>query len=171
MLVWCMLVVGLYDEIKTSMHRQYLDMTCFAFTGGARTLLIMLISQGIQCLCFTSNFNWYLTNHGAKHGIFGALRLVSRFKGPSLIPQHHLVDITLPQLKSMHMCKLQSKLLAHMQGEQLVPYGIHETCPYLFTHGKYAWASNMDSIKFQLISLRKGCHQLLKGILKDLVWL
>ena len=31
------------------------------------------------------------------------------------------------------------------KGEQLLPYGIHETCPYPFTHGKYAWASNMDS--------------------------
>ena len=31
---------------------------------------------------------------------------------------------------SKHMCKLQSKLLAHMQGEQLLSYGVHETCPY-----------------------------------------
>ena len=28
------------------------------------------------------------------------------------------------------------------------PYEIHKICPYLFTHGKYAWARNMDSIKF-----------------------
>ena len=49
---------------------------------------------------------------------------------------------------------------------------IHEACPYPFTHGKYAWASNMDSIKFQFISLCKGCHQLPKrGRLKALVWL
>ena len=40
-----------------------------------------------------------------------------------------------------------------------------------FTHGKYAWASNMDSIEFQFISLWKGCHQLPKrGRLKALVW-
>ena len=31
-----------------------------------------------------------------------------------------------------------------------LPFGIHETCPYSFTHGKYAWTSNMDSIKFNL---------------------
>ena len=31
--------------------------------------------------------------------------------------------------------------------------GVHETCSYPFTHGKYAWASNMDSIEFQFISL------------------
>ena len=72
---------------------------------------------------------------------------------------------------SKHMCKFQSKLLAHMQGEQLLPYGVHETCPYPFAHGKYAWASNMDSIKFQFISLCMGCHQLPKrGRLKALVW-
>ena len=48
---------------------------------------------------------------------------------------------------------------------------IHETCPYPFTHGKYAWASNVDSIKSQFISLWKGCHQLPKrGRLKVLVW-
>ena len=32
---------------------------------------------------------------------------------------------------SKHMCKLQSKLLAHMKGEQLLPFGVHEACPYL----------------------------------------
>ena len=48
-------------------------------------------------------------------------------------------------------------------GEQLLPFGIHETCPYPFIHGKYAMASNIDSIKFQFISLCKGCHQLQKG--------
>ena len=31
-----------------------------------------------------------------------------------------------------------------------------------FTHGKNAWASNMDSNEFQFISLWKGCHQLPK---------
>ena len=77
------------------------------------------------CLC-----KCYLTNNGAKDGIIGALRLVSRLKGPSLIPLHHLVDITLPQLHSMHMCKLRSKLLAHMQEELMLPIQVHETCPY-----------------------------------------
>ena len=72
---------------------------------------------------------------------------------------------------SMHMCKLLSKLLAHMQAEQLLPFGVHKTCLYPFTHGKYAQASNMDSIKFQFISLCKGCHQLPKRRrLKALVW-
>ena len=56
-------------------------------------------------------------------------------------------------------------------GGQLLPYGVHETGPYPFTHGKYAWASNMDSIEFQFISLYKGCHQLPKRErLKALVW-
>jgi hypothetical protein len=48
---------------------------------------------------------------------------------------------------------------------------IHETCPYPFTHGKYVWASNMDSIEFQFISLSKGYHQLPKRErLNALVW-
>ena len=48
---------------------------------------------------------------------------------------------------------------------------VHETFSYPFTHGKYAWASNMDSIKLQFISLWKGSHQLPKrGRLKALVW-
>ena len=52
-----------------------------------------------------------------------------------------------------------------------LPFGVHETCPYPFTHGNNAWASNMDSIEFQFISLSKGCHQLPKrGRLKALVW-
>ena len=50
---------------------------------------------------------------------------------------------------SKHMFKLQSKLLAHMQGELMLPFEVYETCPYPFTHGKYAWVSNMDSIEFQ----------------------
>ena len=42
---------------------------------------------------------------------------------------------------------------------------------HIFTHGKYAWVSNMNSIESYFISLCKGCHQLPKrGRLKDLVW-
>ena len=53
----------------------------------------------------------------------------------------------------------------------MLQFGVYETCPYPFTHGKYAWARNMDSIKFQFISLCKGCHQLPKRErLKALVW-
>ena len=132
MLVWCMLVVGLKDEMKNQ-HAQvivrYALFTCFAFTSGAIALLIMLISRGIQCLCFASNSKWYLTSNGAKDGIFGALRLISCFKGPSLIPQHHLVDITLPQLKSMHMCKLSIQTLSTYVGGANATKGIHETYP------------------------------------------
>ena len=102
------------------MHKWQLDMPCFAFTSGARALLIMLILQGIQCLCFASNSKWYLTSNGAKDGIFGALRLVSCFKGPSLISQHHLVNIisyisylsicASYHLNSQHICR-GSKLI------------------------------------------------------------
>ena len=36
------------------------------------------------------------------------------------------------------------KLLAHMLGELMLPIRVCGTCPKLFTHGKIAWASNMD---------------------------
>ena len=53
----------------------------------------------------------------------------------------------------------------------MLPYEVHETCPYSFTLSKYAWTSNVDSIKSQFISLCKGCHQLQKmERLKALVW-
>ena len=53
----------------------------------------------------------------------------------------------------------------------MLPFRVHKTCPYPFTHGKYAWASNMNSIESYFISLYKGCHQLpKKGRLKALVW-
>ena len=56
-------------------------------------------------------------------------------------------------------------------GGAIATIWVHETCPYPFTIGKYAWASNMDSIEFKFISLYKGCHQLPKrGRLKALVW-
>ena len=77
-----------------------------------------------------SSFCVCLVTNSAKDGIFGALQLISCFKGPFLTPQHQLVDIILPQLKSMHICKLQSKLLAHMQVELMLSIGVHETCPY-----------------------------------------
>ena len=48
--------------------------------------------------------------------------------------------------------------------------GVHETCPNPFTHGKYAWASNMDSFEF-ISYLCRRCHQLPKRErLKALVW-
>ena len=57
------------------------------------------------------------------------------------------------------------------KAQQIKKFRIHETCPYPFTHGKYAWTSNIDLIKFQFTSLYKGCHQLpKKGRLKALVW-
>ena len=56
-------------------------------------------------------------------------------------------------------------------GEQLLPFGVHETCPYPFTHSKYAWASNMDSIEFSIHIFVKGLSSIIKrGRLKALVW-
>ena len=62
-------------------------------------------------------------------------------------------------------------LSTYVGGELMLPIGVLETCPYPFTHGKFVWASNMDSIEFQFISLWKGCHQLPKREkFKALVW-
>ena len=129
-----------------------------------RPLILMLISQGILVFVYVQllmmlRMVYWCTPIGItlQRSIFYTLASFGR---------HCLLYFL-----SKHMCKLQSKLLAHMQGEQLLSYGIHETCPYPFTHGKYAWASNMDSNKFQFISLYKGCHQLPKrGRLKALIW-
>ena len=122
MLVWCMQVVGLNDEMQNQ-HAQV----------GQLDLRLFCEDQTLASnddLTRYSSFCDYLVTNGAKDGIFGALRLVSCFKGPSLIPQHHLVEIDSYVSYLIICAKLQSKLLAHMQGEQLLPFGVHETCPY-----------------------------------------
>ena len=53
--------------MKTSMHRMIArHLVCFS--SNASTLILMLISRGIQC--FVSK--WYLANHGAKDELKGA---------------------------------------------------------------------------------------------------
>ena len=44
----------------------------------------------------------------------------------------------------------------------MLPIEVHKTGPYSFTHGKYAWASNMDSIKFQIYIFVKGLSSITK---------
>ena len=119
MLVWCMLVVRLNDELKS------LDNFLFQ----------VLFPSGIE-LTMVLRMVYWCTPIGI------TLQRSISYTLPSF-DRHWLLYFL-----SKHMCKLQSKLLAHMLGEQLVPYGVHKTCPYPFTHGKYAWASNMDSIEF-----------------------
>ena len=72
---------------------------------------------------------------------------------------------------SKHMCKATIQTLSTYVGGAIATIWSSWNLSISFTHGKYAWASNMDSIKFQLISLWKGCHQLPKRRrLKALVW-
>ena len=113
MLVWCMLVVGLIDEMKNQ-HAQDDSQILGLFHKWYQSLAYNVDLTRYLALCL---YKWYLTNDGAKDGIIGALRLVSHFKGPSLTPQHHLVDITLPQLQSIHMCKLSIQTLSTYVGE------------------------------------------------------
>ena len=69
-----------------------------------------------------------------------------------------------PQVDGTNYPYWKSKMTTHIKSiNRKVWKVVHETCPYPFTHGKYAWASNMDSIEFYFISLCKGCHQLPKG--------
>ena len=60
LLVWCMLVAGLNDEMKTSMHRMIVRCDLLLFSHASLYLVL--------CIC-----KWYLINNGAKDGIFGAL--------------------------------------------------------------------------------------------------
>ena len=66
---------------------------------------------------------------------------------------HNLVDFTSPKLKIHAYVQALIQTLSTYVGGANATIGVHETCPYPFTHGKYAWASNMDSIEFQFISL------------------
>ena len=42
----------------------------------------------------------------------------------------------------------------------MLPIRVHETCPYPFTHGKYAWTSNM-MVGTHNTSEREGVRMLL----------
>ena len=121
------------------MHR-FSDQTC-VYIVKTRPLLLILISRGILVCVYVQllmvlrmlllvHSDWY---HASKVHLLYL----------SIIWQNCLLHFL-----SNHMCKLQSKLLAHMQGEQLLPYGIHETCPYLFTRGKYAWEAIWIQLNF-----------------------
>ena len=82
---------------------------------------IDLMGYSSLCVCLVTN--------GAKDGIL----VHSDWYHASKV---HLLYLSIiwqtlsPIFPIKHMCKLQSKLLAHMQGEQLLPYGVHVTCPY-----------------------------------------
>ena len=154
MLVWYMLVVGLNDEMKNQ-HVQVKKLYLCSFYRNqtlASNVDLMRYSSFVYVqLLMVLRMVYWCTSIGIMLQRSISYTLAS-------FGRHCLIYFL-----SEHMCKLQSKLLAHMQGEQLLPFGVHETCPYPFTQDKYAWASNMDSIKFQFISLQKVCHQLPKN--------
>jgi hypothetical protein len=63
------------------------------------------------------------------------------------------------------------RTLSTYVGGAMLPIRVQETCPYPFTNGKNAWASNMYSKLILIHIFMKGCHQLPKrGRLKALVW-
>ena len=98
-----------------------------ALSSGTRALLIMLISRGIQCLCFTSDIQQTMV-----------LRMVL-LATPIGITLQRSILYTLASFGSYYSPKLpihayvqafKSKLLAHMQGEQMLPILVYKTCPY-----------------------------------------
>ena len=119
--VWWMLVVGLIDEMKNQ-HAQVelLDLCLYCEN---QTLASNVDLMGYSSFCVHVQLLMVLSM------VYWCTPIGTRFKGPSLIPQHHLVDITLPHFLSIHTCNLLSKLLAHMQGELMLPIRVHETCP------------------------------------------
>ena len=113
----------LNDEMKTSMHRKS-NQTC-AYHVKTRPFAYIVDLTGYSSFCEC------LATIGAKDDVYWQLRLVSRFKGPFFTPQHHLVVITLPQfLIHAYVQAFKSKLLAHMQGELMLPIRVYATCPF-----------------------------------------
>ena len=104
MLVWCMLVVGLNDEMKNQHAQVIVRYALLCFHKWHQSLACNIDLTRYLVLVFCKS---YLTNHSAKDGIFGALRLVSCFKGPSLISQHHIANFS---PNSYHICR-GSKLM------------------------------------------------------------
>jgi hypothetical protein len=47
----------------------------------------------------------------------------------------------------MHICELQTKHSSTYVGEQILLIRVCGTCSKSFTHGKIAWASNMNPFK------------------------
>ena len=101
----------------------------------------------LVCLCFLSDIQQIMV---LRMVFKQQLRLVSHFKGPFFTPQHHLVDITSPHfLIHAYVQAFKSKLLAHKQGELMLPIWVYETCPYPLHMVKYLGKQH-ESKKFLL---------------------
>ena len=118
-----------------------------------RPLLIMLISWGILVFVYVQ--------------LLMMLRMVY-WCTPIGITLQRSISYTLASygrncllyFLSKHMCKLQSKLLAHMQGEQLLPYGIvHILLHIVNMFGQATWIQlNFNSYLCErvVINYQKG---------------
>ena len=116
----------MFDEMKTSMHRIARHLNC-SYKQYQNLAYNFDLTRYLVLCCFSSGIQQIMV---LRMVLKWQLRLVSRFKGPFFTPQNHLVAITLPNFYSMHMCKaFKSKLLAHMQGELILPNWVDETCP------------------------------------------
>ena len=116
----------MFDEMKTSMHR--IARYSLIFYKWHQNLASNIdLMRYVACLCFSSDIQQTMV---LRMVFKWQLRLVSRFDGPFFTPQHHLVAITLPNfLIHAYVQAFKSKLLAHMQGELILPTWVYETCP------------------------------------------
>ena len=97
-------------------------------------------------------FKWYLENHGAKDGEMATLIGIT-LQRSILYTLASFGSHYSPTTQMHAYVQASIQTLSRYVGGANATNGVHETCPYPFTHGKYAWASNMDSNKFQFISL------------------
>ena len=146
MLVWCMLVVGLIDEMKNQHAQddsQILGLFHKWYQSLAYNVDLTRYLVFVFCKC-------YLTNHGAKDGV--------QMATPIGIVLQRSILYTLASFGSYQSPKLQihayvqafkSKLLAHMQRELMLPIWIYETCPYPLHMVKYLGKQH-ESIKILL---------------------
>ena len=125
MLVWCMLVVKLFDELKEQ-HAQVI------------VRYALLIFKWYQSLAYNVDLMRYLVFVFCKSYLTKmVLRMVYLVHSDwyHVLKFHLLYLIIIWQTLLSHNSNLcicpsfQSKLLAHMQGEQMLPMKVHETCP------------------------------------------
>ena len=119
------------------MHR--LSNQTHAHIMKTRSLLLMLISQGI--LVFV-----YVQLLMVLRMVYWCALIGITFQRSISYTLASFGRCCLLYFLSKHMCKLQSKLLAHMQGEQLLPYGVHKTLSAnLVCQGDYEKGSTTPS--------------------------
>ena len=126
MLVWCMLVVDLIDEMKNQHAQVIVKYALLYFHKWYQSLASNVDLTRYLVFVFCKK---YLTSNGAKDDIL----VHSDWYHASKVHLLHISIIWQALLfHNSNLCicaSFQSKLLAHIQGEQMLPTQVHETCP------------------------------------------